>query len=167
MKAMQRKGGPHLLKEHAPITLEATIAHLEGRPVIGDAGIVTADIDSLAVITTYHQCLTGKAIYLVENGQLRMFPSFETFLNMKFKSHQVTHVKDSILQRMKIGLPLPLLTDEDLKHPKKKNEKKDNEVVLKGETVEEILAQVQQRMENTSMGCWGKLWAASSSALTL
>lgn len=63
MKAMNRKNGPHLLHEYAPISIEAIADYLEGRSVMGDA---------------------GKEIYLIRNRTKCTFGSYELFLKMGF-----------------------------------------------------------------------------------
>jgi hypothetical protein len=93
MKAMQRKGGPHLLKEHAPITMESTLKYLEGRAVMGDA---------------------GKAIFLIQNGTRKMFPDYETFLKMKYQQTYVKHVPDTILSAIPVGPDVESLMGVDV-----------------------------------------------------
>lgn len=63
MKAMNRKNGPHLLHEYAPISIEAISDYLEGRSVMGDA---------------------GKEIYLIRNRTKCTFGSYELFLKLGF-----------------------------------------------------------------------------------
>jgi mannosyltransferase OCH1-like enzyme len=82
MKAMQRKNGPHLLKEFAPLQINKILNFLEGRTVMGDG---------------------GKQIYLVKNGKLMTFPSYDLFLQMGFTDKSVRYVPDQILSLIPHG----------------------------------------------------------------
>jgi hypothetical protein len=87
MKLMTREGGPHLLKEHAPMTQAAMVELLHGQPVIGDA--------------------PDKAIYLILNGTRRMFPDYDTFLSFNFTSASTRHLKNKVLWSLPQGPTLP------------------------------------------------------------
>lgn len=82
MKAMQRKHGPHLLKEFGPLNLPAVLAFLEGRTVMGDG---------------------GKEIFLVLRGKLMTFPSYDLFLKLGFSDKGVRHVSDHLLNMIPRG----------------------------------------------------------------
>jgi hypothetical protein len=82
MKAMQRKNGPHLLKEFAPLQINKVLTFLEGRTVMGD---------------------NGKQIYLVKNGKLMTFPSYDLFLQMGFTDKSVRYVPDHLLSMIPQG----------------------------------------------------------------
>ena len=91
MKLMTREGGPHLLKEHAPMSQAAMVELLHGQPVIGDA--------------------PDKAIYLILNGTRRMFPDYETFLSYNFTSSSSRHLKNKVLWSLPQGPTLPSVTN--------------------------------------------------------
>lgn len=82
MKAMQRKGGPHILKELAPLHMPTVLQFLHGRTVMGDA---------------------GKEIYLIFHGKKYTFGSYEIFLNMNFTDKDTRHVHDLILNMVPSG----------------------------------------------------------------
>eukprot|EP01039_Chlorochromonas_danica_P008965 gene8965-9895_t len=82
MKAMQRKNGPHILREFAPINLRQIVSFLDGRAVMGDA---------------------GKAIYLVKDGKKYTFGSYDTFQQMGFTDRSTRHVPDHILLQIPDG----------------------------------------------------------------
>jgi len=85
MKAMNRKNGPHLLHEYAPISIEAIADYLEGRSVMGDA---------------------GKEVYLIRNRTKCTFGSYELFLKMGFTDRGTKHVADNILSLIPLGKSL-------------------------------------------------------------
>jgi hypothetical protein len=76
MKAMQRKGGPILLRDFAPLDIAKIKKFLEGRTVMGDG---------------------GKEIYLVHRGKLMTFPNYDLFISMNFSDKTTRHVSDHVL----------------------------------------------------------------------
>lgn len=85
-KVMERKGGPHILKEFAPVPVSKIISFLENRAVMGD---------------------TGAGIYFIKGGKKYSFGSYETFLNLGFTDRGTRHVSDNILQQIPDGGELP------------------------------------------------------------
>lgn len=90
MKAMQRKGGPHILKELAPLNMDSILKFLHGRTVMGDA---------------------GKEIYLIYHGKKYTFGSYEIFLNMNFTDKDTRHVHDLILNQVPSGGEISSMQD--------------------------------------------------------
>lgn len=91
MKAMNRKGGPLLLKSYAEVPLAQIVDHLEGKAVMGDA---------------------GKEIFLIMNGQKRPFGDYETFINLGFLDKHNKHMSDAQLEQVPLG---PTVTMQDEK----------------------------------------------------
>lgn len=74
-------GDVNCLKEYAPLKA----SHFEGQAVSGD----------------------GRVIYLVENGTLRVFPNYDTFLGMGFALKRVVNVEKKNFRMFPMGPELP------------------------------------------------------------
>lgn len=90
MKAMQRKNGPHILKELVPLDMSKVLEFLHGRTVMGDA---------------------GKEIYLIYHGKKYTFGSYEIFLNMNFTDRETRHVHDLVLNQVPLGGQISSIED--------------------------------------------------------
>jgi ribosomal protein L44E len=73
---------PTFLTEMVPLDMEHFLQYLEGKAVMGDG---------------------GKEILLIQNGQKRQFPDYETFLKMEFTDKHTKHISDFILNQIPDG----------------------------------------------------------------
>jgi hypothetical protein len=73
---------PSFLTEMVPLNMEHFLQYLDGKAVMGDS---------------------GKEIWLIQNGQKRTFPDYETFLKMEFTDKHTKHISDYILNQIPDG----------------------------------------------------------------